>query len=580
MSVVDSAIILDQSISAGAIDTDSRFVDRQLLTVIDNNQGSYQSGQVLFDLSTLASADGYVDMSEAVIQLPWSAWCACYNGTGAAMVAQTGNVPMGLSLKPFGLVNSIRVELDGKTIHSSQINQNVKDLFMTQATWSNEKAEKEGPFIGFSKDSSESLEFKTAASTSGIGFCNNAQYMPTAATYSVADSKSYADAYGINTGLVKRSLWTGKTADGSFYTSTTPLYNAGQSAYLRQTLFGVASHTWSGVCNVRLGDISDWFHKVPMTRGARYMLTLYVNQATVGLRINGDASPGATTISANSIDINTLNLVGSSNTTPFMIGNSAASDALSAVTCVAAASQSVTLGMGIGTVSAQALNVAGTVVSTSTLTHPIMTACRLSVPMYQLVPSVEALYLESRVKSIKYLDLYSYINQNVSASGSFNYTIANAVVNPKLLIVVPVARVSGIGNAKLSSSLVSPFCPLGADPVILYNYNVQVSGKNIYQSNQQYDYQAWLNELSLLGVNAGMSDIVSGLIGYFDWTYGQNRYYVTNLERRLPSNNSTAYSINILGQNTCAYAVDLLSFILYEKEGKLDVMTGRVDMTV
>jgi hypothetical protein len=215
-------------------------------------------------------------------------------------------------------------------------------------------------------------------------------------------------------------------------------------------------------------------------------------------------------------------------------------------------------------------------------TLPINT-CRLYVPGYQLNPLYERQLLETaKIRKVQYYDIYNFNLQGSNAVGSgssFNAILTNGIVNPKFVVIIPQVTASANGLANLYPYQ-SPFdsSPHTTMPLAsITNFNVQVSGTNVFQQNFNYDFEEFQNELSHLGaINGGLSTgLTSGLIGYNDFQYGY-RYYAVDLSRRMPSEDSSPKSILVLGTNNSAKSVDLICFVGYQREISIDMETGEL----
>jgi hypothetical protein len=126
--------------------------------------------------------------------------------------------------------------------------------------------------------------------------------------------------------------------------------------------------------------------------------------------------------------------------------------------------------------------------------------------------------------------------------------LTNGIVNPKELLVVPLLPAAAAGNVATVSEIQSPFstCPATTAPLVaLQNFQVQVAGINLFQQQQQYDFDQFLNELSLTGLNGGQTTgLSSGLISEQAFTFGY-RYYYANISRRLPEDDVFPKSVLI-----------------------------------
>jgi hypothetical protein len=108
----------------------------------------------------------------------------------------------------------------------------------------------------------------------------------------------------------------------------------------------------------------------------------------------------------------------------------------------------------------------------------------------------------------------------------------------------------------------------------IQQFNVFISGRAVFQSNQQYDFDAYQNELALSGVGGGMeTGISSGLISRLGFDMNQC-YYVVDLARRLSAEDVVPKSVQIQGINGSSFNVQLFCFVEYERSLTLDLSTG------
>jgi hypothetical protein len=105
-----------------------------------------------------------------------------------------------------------------------------------------------------------------------------------------------------------------------------------------------------------------------------------------------------------------------------------------------------------------------------------------------------------------------------------------------------------------------------------------VSGVNLFLDDQQYDFQAFLEELmSSNQLNGNLTTgLTSGQISErdFNWLY---RYYYGNCKRVLPAEEGVSRSIQVRGKVNTANAdlkSRLLVFVQFKRKITLDILTG------
>jgi hypothetical protein len=212
-------------------------------------------------------------------------------------------------------------------------------------------------------------------------------------------------------------------------------------------------------------------------------------------------------------------------------------------------------------------------------------------------------------KTFIYSDLYVKMVKN--QSGNFQELLTNGLSRMKRLVIVPMlskelkkdtiivpgalasaevpASVGNVGSPavpeviEVKGDVLVPnpqesiFAsePATCSPFFIRDFNVQVSGSNIYDQNVQYKYEHFLNEMNgVFGLNANMeTGSCSSLINMT--SYNNNcGYLVVDLSRRFSYDNNTPLSIQIQGLIESSKELDLLCFIEYEKSMTIDMATG------
>ena len=205
-----------------------------------------------------------------------------------------------------------------------------------------------------------------------------------------------------------------------------------------------------------------------------------------------------------------------------------------------------------------------------------LSSVRLYAPVYKMNPIAEQRYLSlAPTKRVAYTDIFQYQFSGLSGTAPFNFLVSNGIPNIKSVLVVPF--VSATSN--LQSPHLSPFDSAGAtpDPVIISNFNILVSGVNLFLQNQLYDYEQFNHQLkSSNQLNGNLTTgLASGLIGEQDFS-SLYRYYYGNCARVLPSEEGVSRSVQIIGQlrGNSALTYDLMVFVEFEKTMTIDISTG------
>ena len=137
-----------------------------------------------------------------------------------------------------------------------------------------------------------------------------------------------------------------------------------------------------------------------------------------------------------------------------------------------------------------------------------------------------------------------------------------------------------IGGNVNSDSLLSPFSssPSSPDPLSITNFQVQLSGKNMFINQLQYDYENFVENLvSSNQLNGSLTTSMgSGLVSKRDFQY-LYRYYYADCSRSIPGEVGVSKSIQLLGliPTPTNIAVNLMVFVELEKSLKIDVRNGQ-----
>lgn len=556
------------------------FVEKKWVYVLDQNNGSYSGGQVLLDSSSLSNSGKYVSYAEAFFVLPIVMRLSATSANAQIASIRTARSAFAAGLKSgyFQFLYSATIEYNNSTV--VQLTPNIHHYinYKLLTSLSKDSLDKYGQLLGFYPDSFLSVKYgaQSAIDPNGHGSLNNRdlpQLPATVYTWDAVNDKAN------NEGFFQRQkgIALDPTAPSAISTFTSPS-QAGQYGlnYFRLGTGGdVDSKYWFITAIIRLKDMADFFDKLPLVKGAFMRFTMNLNLATHNFSITTNG--GAVT------DVSVQQNILTNGNTPLMITN---------------ASQAGNGLYEIGTL----LGAAGNGTYTFSLTanvgrdpqtlvqHPTLNGVRLYAPLYTFNPVSEEAYLSlSKIKTIRYMDLYNYTIDVVcsgtagSLQASINTLLTNGVPNPKYLILIPYvgagSNQTGNGTAQINA-YGSPFASEPATSscgIALTDLNVQVAGVNVFQSNELYSWENFQEELSLNNaINGSQVDgLNSGLINYDMWN-NNYRYYTIDISRRLPAENSVPKSIQVSATvlSGSITNVQIQAFLLWGKEMSVDLETG------
>jgi hypothetical protein len=422
-------------------------------------------------------------------------------------------------------------------------------------------------------------------------------------TISTTDSDNFRSNF--NSGFALRQTWLNNTSSAnmvanppitSLSSNQTQLLVSGgsyQQIFMSFVTRAVGTRAIIFDAVVRLKDIADFFQKVPLLKGSTMRLYINTNQTyfTCGVvagQITGTAgTAGATTIQSASGCIALTSspiILGGGNTCPVMVASSdigQGSYNLAPIQSQVPASP-VSVRYGLSIVKTQFSQF------TNQYTSPV-TSVRLYAPAYTMSPLSEQRYLSlASTKKVVYNDIFYYSFPSIGAGSTFSFLVSNGLPNIRSVLCVPLLPRASQGTASTyasttplagttTNSLLSPFSITGGapDPIAISNFQIQISGKNLFINNLQYDFENFTEQfVQGNALNGALTTgLASGLIGYEEWatTY---RYYYANAFRSIPSEDGVAKAVQVSGLNQSGVVIDMMVFIEFQREITLDVRTG------
>jgi len=302
---------------------------------------------------------------------------------------------------------------------------------------------------------------------------------------------------------------------------------------------------------LRLKDLTDYFEKVPLLKGSTMRFLINTNQAEVSF------TPAAANLPA--VQASIL----SGNTCPIMLTSQKA--------------PTTTASGGKNSLDATvAVKLSVDIVKSRQNGHQTsLTSCRLYAPLYKFNPLAEQRYLSlAPTKRVEYEDVFQYQFNGVNAGDTFNFLVSNGISDIQSVLVVPFLSSSANDNM---NPFLSPYSTAGAtpDPVPLQQFNILLSGVNLFLENEEYDFQAFSHQLASSNqLNGGLTTgLGSGLIGKFEFE-NLYRYYYGNASRSLPSEEGVSKSVQIVGKNASAQQISLMVFVVFRRSMTVDIQTG------
>jgi hypothetical protein len=551
------------------------FLRRNRIYIIDQNSGSYSNNQVILDTASISNSGQWADFSSAIITVPLLITLTSqFNFYGTQQAPIATDFAVGLKNSYTQLISSMSIEYNNSSVVQISNFTNMYISYKLNTTLCVDDLVIIGTQIGFAKDTAQSWKYANVPSTAGQGSVNNFDSI-----LSTNFSALYDGTSG-NVGFAKRQLEITFTAGQvgtatilggpTNWASVSSTYQRNFTTKSTTAINGYYQQSWNILATWRLKDLADFFEKMPLVRGAYIKMYINLNQSRTKI-----------TISENTGYISVVNsdlTVFGGNTNPLLIpssGTNCGLEPLSNAVFAGVTDQTFTYSVSL-------LNSLDPNCVSPYNRYAGQSNCRLYCDLYTLNPMREEEYLTNgRTKVIKYRDIFQYQYLN-APTGSFNFLVTNGLANLVEIVVCPFisSTYNGTGNSSTSfSTLVSPFAsePATCSPLMyINNVNFQISGVNAFINNKNFGYECFQDELYGVGsVNGGKTDgLSSGLISQNDF-YNNYGYLVANVSRRLPEEDRTPKSVQILGNNLTQVPIDLYVFCVLEKEITIDLYSGK-----
>ena len=537
--------------------------NRQYAWIADSNNGSYSGGQVVLDCSGIANSGKYLSCAQSYIQVPL---VMTLNSLASQMNNVTGENNFAASLKNgyHQLIHSMNAELGNNSVVSTSSYTNMAINYQLLTCMSREDELNFGTTIGFSKDEALSMRYLGVANGVSLGEVNN---IITKVAFD--PSAGYgASGYLQNQGRLNRMI-NSTSYDVAMETTENLAQvigsgkNYSQSDAIVQNP-GVVTGTvvnYYIIATIPLHNLCDLFAKMPLVKGAYLKITLNLNANCSTTIVNNAAGTSFVSVTSSS----------QNGVVPYMISPLSVTGGTGFNTGATVPTSSCMLSIGVAKNS----------FSGTTYNHPTLSSCRLYACLYDLSPSCETMYLSKLpTKVVKYQDFMSFQTLNVAAGGSFSQVLTNGITRVRKLIGIP--QISGSFNYAGPNLTISPLAsPFTSSPATstgqsITNFNVLLSGVQLYNQNYNYSIEHFYQELRKINSTNGGSSIgmSSGLLSQTDFENGY-RFITADLSRK-PSEavDNIAKSIQCIGTNSGLYPIDIFWFVFYEREIEIDIQTG------
>jgi hypothetical protein len=525
------------------------FQNRQYTYISDSNSGSYnQAGAVQIELGGISNSSKYFSTAQSYISVPIVT-------TLYAVEGEFGDSPenaFAVSLKNgyTSLISSLQIECTNNSVTSVMQYSNVMMNHKLLTHMSKDDEATYGGSIGFAKDSVDGITYEATPSNKGLGECNNS------IKSSVFDPKQgYGKSDTENKGRIHR-MKTSSYDPSVTGESVASLASTGKSYCER---VGKKLINYYSIAHIPMSILSDFLAEFPLCRGMFIKLTLNFN-CNCSTTMDVDDAGKYTSVTSSS----------QNGVVPYMISPTGEGNGLNLGTTNPVKKLELSIG-----IARNQVNTSG-----QTFSHPTLSSVRAYYCLYDLTPSAESMYLAKvPTKVIKYNDFLSFQTLNIGAGANFNQILTNSIAKGRRLIGVPmISRSTNFaGTSGTIAPMNSPFTssPNTTSSCPITNYNVLLSGTNLYQQNLNYSSEHYIQEIRGQSLNGGLSlGMSSGLISQLEYESGY-RFIVSDISRT-PSeaSDNISKSIQVIGTNSGNQTIDIFWFLEFSREVEIDIATG------
>lgn len=575
-SLIDINYIYDSTVDKSSLDANRLLIKQKNLTPINDQQKSgtgYPSGKVIIDANSFGNSSDYIDWQNSYITLPYR---ITVEDTVSADTGAQPNSNMEPSflvgLKNNSLIESIRVEQNGRTIINETANLSHLVNFVHHCTTTQDKINTDSRPNAYVPDDFNQTAFFTA----GVAGVNNVKQI-----FPAPSATSKAIPMNLNGGLVKRQFAVYPPEDTALTTDAQKRLEL----YSRQNVPNFPKRDSAGnmtLCDMQfiaviyLRDLADYFKKHPISKGCSYKITLTINQATTTYQKTAATKTpfdGALPTQASSLS------VGGASVQPVLL-------CVGSNTVNQYAEWAGVTTNNVTTYAEHTFKVISRIDQTYTITQPdgvtktidaLQNGVILYVPSYILSEEYESKLLSSPVITRNPYQVNGMTVTDLTANAPINVQLYGAVSNPRALVIIP--QYSQVPQTQPSQMSCFNTAPGTTDPFLsLTRLQIRVNSKPILPSPIAYGFDQFINNTSrIFKLNGGQSDITSGQIDFKKFMQNY-RYYAFDLDLLDASQRDIPQLISLEAFNNSNVKIDLYVFCLYETSATFDLLKGSVDI--
>ena len=605
MSMSDN-VVYAQSCAVQDTSASTAFSEVRNNFIGDINNGVYNNSSsnclVQFDLSSIYNSSKFFSPETALLVIPVvtaAAYSTAGNTAPVAFASSATTTPVDLvKLKAgyWNLINSIELNIDGKTIEQIQPNSNVLWHYKFMSECSQDYLNAYGPSIGVGTrlDNVDSIKYNNvcnATTTAGYmgpnGVNNNTLYNinsnagePTN-TVGAQWLNTYNVALQTRSRYVDPSTTIPLTAGGlTTNNGLNLIYGTTQLQNEFRPYFQIAGNVayWYDYAVIRLCDVLSSFKSLPLCQRLSGTIRMYCNTgSTVSTMSTASTSSCGMLIGTNT----TFN---SSSSCPYQISNIQTLGAsASATNFVPAAANLLTVTIGVARSAQSSIGGAALI----PVVNSALSSCRIYYDQVTIKPTLVNSYCDAnRAKKIVYNGFtYNQLNA-ITAGSTYSGILQGGIRNPRGILIVPYVSsiINGVCTGALPNTVgfsqyASPYdsAPATNAPLSLINLNVSLGGATVVASALTTTYENFMFQASLYEKVSGQTlSLSNGLQSQYQWELGGMRAYYIILDRAANVDAMTPKNLTITFNNNNLVAIDCLIFTEFYSEFVIDVVTGLV----
>ena len=504
------------------------FLSKQYHTVQDNNNNTYSTNQLYYQLSNIYNLNKYYDWANGVLMIPINIKVEC-NDKDLEPLSNFITLKNNLHL-----INSMTMSANSKVIHqsSNRMNEFYNWQKLSETTLNTLP---NFDYLNFYPEDSDFLSELTGPDSKyefTFGTSGDLNNKPTNVFNNMGEFESFTyktDKMNIFNNDVQTKYFGEGSRKGQYIDTITRT--------------SAREHNYEFMCYLKLSDISNFFKEVSLSKLFVDNLTMFLNFGYSVYSFSGASKKLATNCSE------TVNLF-QYTTCPFYVNRQA-----NILTADAASTTKLTF--------------------TITAGNSIKRNSEIYIAGYVMDPTVETKYISNPVRDFYFKDFYYTDAIGLSIKSQFSIKLNNSVINPVGVLIIPYINNKHTNDKNVTSSLVNvePNIP---SIVNLKNLNITVGGQQILLKSADYNYEHFLGNLGGGNINVinGGANLESSLITLkrFNNNY---KYYYFDCNNLAPQLN-VAQAIELQGFNDNNFTLNLNIFVIVNKMISINKENGNI----